>query len=96
MWILTENNTMINTDNIIRMNVEKTEDSVFIKAYFTVASANSAPILSDRIYTDEYDFCILLNTEENKNTVKRIFNEIFDSMYSDKKTFDIPKRLGRV
>jgi hypothetical protein len=93
MWILTEDNTMINSDNITYMDVEETEDDVFIKAYFTVSSAS---VWSDRIYTDYYKFCILDNTENNKNRVQDIFNEIFDSMYSDKKTFNIPKRLGRV
>jgi hypothetical protein len=93
MWILTETDAILNTDNITYMDVEETEDDVFIKAYFTVSSAS---VWSDRIYTDYYKFCILDNTENNKNTVKRIFNEIFDSMYSEKKTFNIPKRLGRV
>lgn len=93
MWILTETDAMINTDNITYMDIEETEDDVFIKAYFTVSSAS---MWSDRIYTDYYNFCILDNTESNKNTVKRIFNEIFDSMYSGQKTFNIPKRLGRV
>lgn len=95
MWILTEDDIMLNTDNITYMGIEETEEDVFIKAYFTVASANSAPILSDRIYTDEHSFCILPNTENNKNTVKRIFNEIFDSI-KDQKVFNIPRRLGRV
>lgn len=95
MWILTETDAMLNTDNFTYMDIEETEEDVFIKAYFTVASANSAPILSDRIYTDEHSFCILPNTENNKNTVKRIFNEIFDSI-KDQKVFNIPKRLGRV
>ena len=94
MWILTDNKTMINTDNIIHMDIEEIEKSVYIKAYFTVASAHpSSSVWSDRTYTNFYNFCILDNTENNKNTVKRIFNEIFDSMYSDKKTFNIPKRL---
>lgn len=95
MWILTEDNTMINTDNITYMDIEETEDNVFIKAYFTVASANSAPILSDRIYTDEHTFCIFSNTDNNKRVVTRIFNEMFDSI-KDQKVFNIPRRLGRV
>lgn len=93
MWILTDDNTMLNTDNIAYMDIEETEEDVYIKVYFTVSSAS---MWSDRIYTDSYKFCILDNTENNKENVKRIFNEIFDSMYSDKKTFNIPKRLGRV
>lgn len=68
MWILTEDNTMINTDNITYMDIEETEKSVYIKSYF------------NRTYTDYYKFCILDNTKNNKENVKRIFNEIFDSI----------------
>lgn len=93
MWILTEDNSMLNTNNIIRMFIDETEKSVCIKVLFNVSSGS---LWSDRTYTNFHIFCILDNTEENKNTVKRIFLEIFDSMYSEKKTFNIPKRLGRV
>lgn len=91
MWILTEDNTMINTDNITYMGVEETDEDVYIKAYFTVASASS--LFSDSLYTDNYKFCILDNTEINKNRVQDIFNEIYDKMFVCQKTFNIPKRL---
>lgn len=81
MWILTEDNAMINTDKITYMNIEKTEEHVYIKVYFTVTSASIG-----------YNFCILDNTENNKNHVKRIFNEIFDSI-KDQKVFNVSKRL---
>lgn len=90
MWILTETDAILNTDNITYMDIEETGDDVFIKAYFTVSSAS---VWSDRMYTVYYKFCILDNTKNNKENVKRIFNEIFDSMYSGQKTFNIPKRL---
>lgn len=92
MWILTDDKTMINTDNIIHMDIEETEKSIYIKSYFNVSSGS---LWSDRTYTNFHIFCILDNTEENKNTVKRIFNEIFDSI-KDQKVFNIPKRLIRV
>jgi uncharacterized protein involved in tolerance to divalent cations len=107
MWILTDDKTMINTDKIIHMDIEETDlvwkngkilkdsiveskKSICIKALFNVSSGSS---WSDRTYTNFHIFCILDSTEENKNTVKRIFNEIFDSTYSGQKTFNIPKRL---
>lgn len=93
MWILTEDNTMINTDNVTYMHIDETENKVFIRAYLL---SSQSGYLGNKIFTDNKCFCVLDNTENNKNTVKRIFNEIFDSMYSEKKTFNIPKRLGRV
>lgn len=90
MWILTEDNTMINTDNVTYMHIDETENKVFIRAYL---SSSQSGLLGNKIFTDNKCFCIFSNTEDNKNTVKRIFNEIFDNMYSDKKTFNIPKRL---
>lgn len=89
MWILTEDNTMINTDNITYMDIEETEKSVYIKSYFNVSSGS---LLSDRTYTNFLNFCILDNTENNKNVVKRIFLEIFDSI-KDQKVFNVSKRL---
>lgn len=92
MWILTEDNAMINTDNITCMGIEETEDKVFIRAYLT---SSQSGLLGNKIFTDNKCFCIFSNTDNNKRVVTRIFNEIFDSI-KDQKVFNIPRRLGRV
>lgn len=92
MWILTEDNTIINTDNVTYMHIDETENKVFIRAYL---SSSQSGLLGNKIFTDNKCFCILDNTDNNKRVVTRIFNEIFDSI-KDQKVFNIPRRLGRV
>ena len=89
MWVLTEDNTMINTDNVTYMHVDETENKVFIRAYLL---SSQSGLLGNKIFTDNKCFCILDNTDINKRVVIMMLNEIFDSI-KDQKVFNVSKRL---